>query len=119
MSFIKKKPSPRPRPKQKVSRIQEGRVMKIVIGLVILALLWIFFAPGSGVVNLLGKRSELKKLQQETAKIEQQIGVLQKDIDRLHNDPEYLEDIARKEFGLLKKNEKVYDFSKQQPEKDE
>ena len=117
MSFMKKKP--RARSKQKVSRLQEGRVMKIVIALVLLALLWIFFAPGSGVVTLVSKRSELKKLQQETAKIEQQIGILQNDIDRLHNDPKYLEDIARKEFGLLKKNEKVYDFSKQQPENED
>jgi cell division protein FtsB len=113
------KKKPRTRPKQKLSRLQEGRVMKIVVGLVLLALLWIFFAPGSGVVALIGKRSELKKLQQETADIEQQINVLQNEIDRLHNDPEYLEDIARKEFGLLKKNEKIYDFSKQQPEKEE
>ena len=69
-------------------------------------------------VTLLSKRSELEKLQKETAQIEQQIDVLQNDIDRLHNDPEYLEDVARKDFGLLKKNEKVYDFSKQQPKKE-
>jgi cell division protein FtsB len=117
MSFIKKKP--RQRPKQKLSDVQESRVMKIVIGLSIIALLWIFFAPGSGIVTLIGKRSELKRLQRETAQLEQQINALQKDIDRLNNDPSYLEDIARREHGLLKKNERVFDFSKPQPEKDE
>ncbi len=115
MSFMKKKPGTRS--KQTVSRLQEGRVIKIIIALVLLALLWILFAPGSGVVSLISKRSELKKLEQDTAKIEQQINELQNDIDRLHNDPEYLEDIARREFGLLKKNETVYDFSKEQTEK--
>jgi cell division protein FtsB len=117
MSFIKKKP--KQRPKQKPSDVQESRVIKIVIGLSIIALLWIIFAPGSGIVTLISKRSELKRLQKETTQLEQQINALQENIDRLNNDPSYLEDIARREFGLLKKNERVYDFSKPRPEKDE
>ena len=86
--------------------------------MLVFAVLWIIFAPGSGLVTLISKRSELKKLQQETMQIEQQIDGLQGDIDRLHNDPSYLEDVARKDFGLLKKNEKVYDFSTTKPAKD-
>ena len=113
MSFIKKKP----RSNQKLSRAQESRVMKIAIALLVFAFLWILFAPGSGVVTLISKRSQLKKVQKETAQIEQQINELQNDIDRLHNDPSYLEDIARKEYGLLKENEKVYDFSRSKSKK--
>ncbi|MGB3209684.1 MAG: septum formation initiator family protein [Desulforhopalus sp.] len=115
MSLIKKKPGP----KKKLTPVQEGRVVKIVCVLMFVALLWIFLAPGSGIFTLLQKRSELKKLQQDTAQIEQQIDELQNEIDRLHNDPEYLEEIARKDFGLLKKNERVFDFSKAKPEKNE
>lgn len=115
MSFIKKKS----RSKQKLSDQQESRVIKIILAFLIIALLWIIFAPGSGVVSLMSKRSELKKLQKETTQIEQQIDQLQNDIERLHKDPAYLEEVARKDFGLLKKNEKVYDFSKAGPEKDE
>jgi cell division protein FtsB len=111
MSFINKKP----KSKQKLSRVQESRVMKIVFILLIFALLWIVFLPGSGIITLISKRSELKKAQEETAQIEQQIDELQNVIDRLHNDPAYLEDIARKEYGLLKKNEEIYDFSKSKP----
>jgi cell division protein FtsB len=120
MSFINKKPNQRPsqtsgqRPKLKLADVQESRVIKIVAGLVIMALLWIIFSPGSGIVTLMSKRSELKKLQQDTARIEQQIKVLQKEIDLLHNDSRYLEDVARKNFGLLKKNERIFDFSKPQ-----
>lgn len=115
MSFIKNKS----RPKQKLSNQQESRVIKILMVLLVIAALWIFFAPGSGVVTLIGKQSELKKLQKETTQIEQQIDRLQNDIDRLHNDPAYLEEVARKDFSFLKKNEKVYDFSKTKPEKDQ
>ena len=108
MTVIKKKP----KSKQKLSRIQKSRVVKLVFFLSVTAVLWILFAPGSGVVTLLSKRSELTKAQEETARIEQQINELQNEIDRLENDPSYLEDIARKEHGLLKKNEEIYDFSK-------
>ncbi len=108
MSFIKKKP----RPKQTLSSVQESRMLKIILALLLIALLWIVFAPRSGIITIINKRSELEKLQKETTQIKQQTVELQKEIDRLHNDPAYLEEVARKDFGLLKKNEKVYDFSK-------
>lgn len=108
MPSIKRKP--RPRPRQHLSGIQEARVFKIVLVLAFLAVLWIVFAPGSGVITLFAKRSEIKKLQQEVAQIEQQIEILENDIDRLHNDPSYLEEIARKKYLLLRKNEILYDF---------
>lgn len=109
----------KPRPKQKLSRIQEKRVMKIVWALVVVALLWIFFYPGSGLVTLFRKQAELAKLQRETSEVEKQTSLLQKKIDRVKNNPAYLEKVARKDFGLLKKNEKVFDFSKEQPKENE
>lgn len=93
--------------------------MKIIAALLVLAVLWILFAPGSGLVTYMTKRSELKKLEQETAKISEENSNLQKDIERLQNDPEFLERIARKDHGLLKKNERIFDFSKKKVEKDE
>lgn len=117
MSFINRKTRSKPKAKQKLSRLQEGRVIKIAIALLFLSLLWIIFAPGSGVVTLLNKRADLDTLQQDTAEIQQQIDQIKTDIDRLHNDQDYLEKVARKDFGLLKENEKVYDFSKTKPQK--
>ncbi len=116
MLFIKKKPRSHT-PKQIPFSVQESRMMKIIFVLLVIALMWIIFAPGSGIMTLMNKRSELERLQQETAQIEQQIGSLQKEIDRLHDDPAYLEKVARKDFDLLKKNEKVYDFSTPESEK--
>ena len=114
MSFIKNKS----RSRQKLSAQQESRVIKIILAFLVVAVLWIIFAPGSGVVTLMSKRSKLETLQQETTRLQQQIDQLQKNIDRLQNDTKYLEEVARKDFGLLKRNEKVYDFSKSKPEKD-
>jgi len=85
---------------------------KIVVVFIVLSLLWILFAPGSGVVSLLRKRSEYNQLAKETTKIKEDNIVLQKDIDSLLNDPDRLEEVAREKHNLLKKNEKVYDFGK-------
>ncbi|MGW8194287.1 MAG: FtsB family cell division protein [Desulforhopalus sp.] len=108
----------RSRPKQTLSPVQERRLLRILVFLLLLAILWISFAPGSGLFTYLAKRSELKELRQQTARIERQNVHLQEEIDRLHNDKEYLEKIARKEYGLLRKNEQVFDFSRQEPEKE-
>ena len=83
MSFINNKS----RSRQKLSVQQENRVIKIVLALLVVAVLWIIFAPGSGVVTLMSKRSRLEKLQQETTRLQQQIDQLQNNIDRLQNDP--------------------------------
>lgn len=107
MSFIRK----RPKPEHKITNIQERRVFSLIVVLLVIAVFWILFAPGSGVLTLISKRSDLAKLQQETDRIEQRIDQIEKEIDRLHNDPAYLEEIARKDYGMLKKNEKVYDFA--------
>lgn len=106
MSFIRKKT----KPKQKLSPLQENRFLKIVIFLVVVALLWIILLPGSGLLSLWKKRSELKTLQQQNIMIDRENTQLQEDIDRLQNDPAYLEEIARKQHNLLKKNERVFEF---------
>lgn len=88
----------------------------MVIGV---ALLWLLFAPGTGVVALLKKREELRGLQQKTVQLEEDNAKLEQDIERLQNDAGYLEEIARKEYGLLRKNEQVYDFSPKKPARQE
>lgn len=106
MSFSK-----RSKPKQKLSPLQEKRVLRISIALVVIALLWVLFAPGLSVRTLLQKRHELQALQQKTGQLEEENEALRKDIYRLQNDPGYLEEIARKDLGLLKKNERVFEFA--------
>ncbi len=107
MSFTRKKP----RPKQKLSPIQKSRYYKIGISLVVLALLWVILSPGSGLLAIWRKRSELKNLQQQNVELEAENSRLQKEIDRLQNDPAHLEEIARRDYSLLKKNERVFEFA--------
>ncbi len=96
---------------------QEGLFIKIILALLLAAALWIMFSPGIGLVSFRGHRIDLQRLEQEIADLERENHDLQVEIDGLQNDPEYLEEIARKEYGLLKKNERVYDFSKNSSQK--
>jgi cell division protein FtsB len=97
---------------------QERLYLRIAIVLVSACLLWLLFAPGSGFFSFLGKRSELQKIEEQTIQTVENNQRLEEDMDKLLNDPEYLEEIARKDHNLLKKNEKVYDFSREKKTKD-
>lgn len=99
--------------KRKMSTNQERRYLRIIFILVVMSLLWILFAPGAGLFSFFTKRGELKDIEKETTLMEVENKTLEKDIENLLHDPEYLEEVARKDFELLKKNEKVYDFSKE------
>lgn len=102
----------RPRPSQNSSAQEKIRVKKIVALIMFLALLWLLFAPGLGMVSYMKKRAELKRVQNEAVHLQKANVKLQEEIDKLLTDPVYLEKLAREKYDLLKPNEKVYDFSK-------
>ena len=75
-------------------------------------LIWIFFAPKRGILDLFRAQEELKKVQTENKRLGEENKALQEEIDRLRNDPDYLEEKARKDYGMLKENETLYIFKK-------
>lgn len=93
---------------------EHGREKKIFWGLglivAVLFLLWIFFAPGRGYFHYHKLQKKLNALTLENNQLEAKNAELQKDIKRLQTDDAYLEDVARKKHGLLKKDEMVYEF---------
>ncbi|MEE4135236.1 MAG: septum formation initiator family protein [Desulforhopalus sp.] len=102
----------RMRPKPRPSPLQKERLVRLFGALLIVILAWLFFAPGAGILAWWSKRSELSTLEGETSQLEAANTLLQEDIDRLADDPAYLEELARKEHNLLRKNEQVFDFSR-------
>jgi cell division protein FtsB len=99
------------RPQISFSPLQKRKVLGIGVCLVIIALLWIIFAPHMGVYSLFRQRSKLAQLQVENVEIKEKNTFLQKEIERIQNDPEYFEKVARDKYGLLKENEMVFEFS--------
>ena len=104
----------RKKPKKPLTPLQQNRLLKIILTLVIISTLWILFAPGTGVYSLLKLRNQAIELENQTKELLEVNESLRAEIDRLKNDPVYLELIAREKYGMLKKNERVFDFSKSQ-----
>ena len=69
-------------------------------------LLFIMFSD-SGLADLFKFKSERDRLLQENARLKRENLALYRTIERLKNDPEYIESIARKELGMIKKNEVI------------
>ncbi len=107
----------RKRPHTPLSPMQKRRLAVVGACLVVISLLWLIFAPHMGIYSVLHKRAMLSRLQQENAEIEKKNSSLQKEIERIQNDPHYLEKVARDKYGLLKENEMIFDFSPGKKEK--
>lgn len=92
----------RKKPKKKLTPLQQNRLLKISLLIVCGTLLWLLFAPGTGVFGLLKLRQETVRLERQTEELIKSNEALRAEIDRLKNDPDYLERIAREKYGLLK-----------------
>lgn len=99
------------KPKKPLTPIQQNRLLKIILLLVVLSVAWVLFAPGTGVFGLLKLRSRALELEIQNKELMRVNSELQEEINRLETDREYLERIAREKYGMLKKNEQVFDFS--------
>ena len=75
----------------------------------ITTLYWIFYSP-YGANNFSEINNEIEILSSDINSLESQNKQLKDEINKLKRDNEYIEDIARKEYGLLKKNEIVFQF---------
>lgn len=72
--------------------------------------LWLIFSPANGALHLFRLNKQLTGITEENKKLEDQNEKLEKDVNALGKDPKYLEETAREQFGLLKKNEIIYQF---------
>jgi len=93
--------------------LQERKVIQLA-GLlaVVLILLWVVFSPTGGLVRFFQSSQEKEEVRAANQNLQQENKKLQQEVDRLENDPATIEGVARKKFGLIKKNEIIYDFSK-------
>lgn len=81
-------------------------LLSIVILLLFSLLVFIMFSD-SGLADLFKLKSERDRLFQENARLKRENLTMYRMIERLKNDPEYIESIARKELGMIKKGEVI------------
>jgi cell division protein FtsB len=98
----------------KFSNREKQQLSYVALLLGLLLLLWIIFAPNRGIVALYKAKKEIMRLQEENRRLAGENKVLQEEINRLQDDPAYLEEKARKEYGMLKENEVLYIFKKKE-----
>ncbi|MBU0485155.1 MAG: septum formation initiator family protein [Proteobacteria bacterium] len=78
-----------------------------------IVVLWIFFSP-MGLLKYYQIRKELNEVQAANQELSESNEKLRAEIDKLKNDPAFLEELARKEYGLIKKNEIIFQFTNKQ-----
>ena len=105
------------KPRRSFSVVEGKRLFRISVVAVVLVLLWILFAPGSGMFHLRQQKKHLAGLKAEQEVLSQQNKEMKEDIERLQSDKGYLEKVAREDHGMLKDNEMVFDFAKEKKKK--
>lgn len=98
------------RHQQGLTRAERRFFLRVVIFAVTGAILWVLFAPGTGLVHYRRLQKQIEALSQENRNLQEHNASLRKEIERLRSDETYLEQMARQKYGLLKENETVYQF---------
>ncbi len=72
--------------------------------------LYIYFAPEKGIFRQRRLENRIASLELKNKALSQKQDWLGKEIERLKKDDEYIEEIARKKYGLLRNNEIIFEL---------
>ena len=95
----------------KSNKKKRGINILLVIGLFFLIVFWLFFGK-NGFLNLYRMEKQRERLLKRIYEIQMENRRIALEIERLKNDPRYIEKVARKELGLVKENEIIYQFKR-------
>ncbi len=98
------------RGQEELTPVQRRQFLRMVVGLFCLVFCWVLFAPGVGVLSLVHKRGELCRAEEQFAQLHADNEALRTEIEKINEDPAFLEKIVR-ERGFLGKGEMIFDFS--------
>jgi len=83
-------------------------LLLILIPLLILGSLTFF--GENGILHLFGLQKELARIKEKNSRLEEENQKLKEEVKRLQSDKRYIEEIARKELGMVKEGEIIYQF---------
>jgi cell division protein FtsB len=83
--------------------------LPVVSAILIIFLLLIVFAK-NGILDLSKKKVELQESVAKNDELKEENKILYREVNRLKSDQEYIEQVARKELGMIKKNEIIVKF---------
>ncbi|MFB3883703.1 MAG: septum formation initiator family protein [Thermodesulfobacteriota bacterium] len=68
------------------------------------------FFGDNGILHLLRLQKELARIKEASAKMEEENRYLKEEVRRLRYEKRYIEEVARKELGMVKEGEIIYQF---------
>jgi cell division protein FtsL len=86
------------------------RLLLLLIPLLILGA-FTFFGE-KGILQLLRLQKEVDRIKERNIKLEEENQKLKEEVRRLQKDKRYIEEIARRELGMVKEGEIIYQFEK-------
>ena len=88
---------------------------KILLGLLGLVLvIWFLFVDVYSLKTRWDLGQQKKELIRKTEELKSESETLEQDIQKLENNPDLIEKIAREEYGMKKPGEKVYKINKEE-----
>ncbi len=95
---------------QGLNKREKRAIRRFILAMIVLSLLFVVFAPGRGLLSHYKLKKEVRILVHDNETLQQRNAELAEEIKRLKNDEAYLERLAREKYGMLKKNEEVYEL---------
>ncbi|MGZ3524229.1 MAG: FtsB family cell division protein [Thermodesulfobacteriota bacterium] len=89
--------------------MRKKRVLLFVLLLLLILGIFTFFGE-KGIFNLLRTQKEVARIKEKNVKLEEENQKLREEVKRLQTDRRYIEEIARKELGMVKEGEIIYQF---------
>ena len=83
-------------------------ILLFITAILFISLIALSFFGDSGFFDLLELKKENHILAKNSSKISEENLVLSREIHRLKNDPEFIENVARKELGVIGKDEIIF-----------
>ncbi len=101
---------------KKIRRPERRRLVALLVMVLLAFSAWILFSP-YGAIRYYRVSRDLRAVKSETQRIDAENKDLAAEIHQLKTDRSYQESVARSTFGMVKKNEIVFDFSGEKSEK--
>lgn len=89
--------------------MSKKRILILVL-LLFLVLSFFTFLGDKGIIHLLRLQKELTRIKEANVKVEEENRKLREEVKRLQHEKRYIEEIARKELGMVKEGEVIYQF---------
>ncbi len=94
---------------------RRGLLLFILFSFLILG--YLTFFGEKGIFHLHRLQKELARIEEANKKMEEENQKLREEVKRLQNEKQYIEEIARKELGMVKEGELIYLFDPPSAEK--